>query len=176
MLKSVISVVAALLAATVSGKSAEANGATGGLRMAREEVNNAAMANQTVVPGDGWHIFKFTNVGYNATPSFVINNTASVVAAEYTDLYYVGDSFYMYVNGDVGASGTWMNSSSTANTTSNPDFAFASGLWSRGCVLLPQVLPGDAPNVITLSPLQSPFTGGAAAFRVLANVTSCPLL
>lgn len=174
MLKSVISVVATLLAATVSGKAAEANGADSGLRMARKEAN-AAIVDQVVVPGDGWHIFKFSNVGYNATPRFIINNTQSMVAAMYTDLYYVGDSFYMYVNGDVGASGKWMNTSSTANSTSNPDVAYASGLWSRGCVMLPQVLPGDGPNSVTLSPLQSPFTGGAAAFRVVANVTSCPL-
>lgn len=170
MFKSVLSMVATLLAATVSAKSADANGAVSGVRMAKKEAS-VAMVNQTITPADGWQLFQFTNVGYNSSTRFIINNTVPVIV-QYTDLYYVGDSFYMYVNDGPGASGKWMGMNSTALSTTNATFAFLNGSWSTGCLVLASVPPGGSPNSIVLGANESPFTGGAAALRVL-NGSSC---
>lgn len=163
--------VATLLAATVSAKSADANGAMGGLRMAKRDAA-VAMTNQTITPADGWQLFQFTNVGYNASTRFLINNSAPV-AVQYTDLYYIGDSFYMYVNDGIGGSGRWMGMNSTAMSTTNATFAYNSGLWSTGCLVLPAVNASNGLNSIILGANESPFTGGAAALRVVNNAT-CP--
>jgi len=116
-----------------------------------------------------WTNFPFENVGINSTSTFTFNATTSGVFL-ITDLFWIGDSFAVYMNGSYVGS-TCLVNNSTANTTTNPNVAYNQTpvLWSYHCFA---VIPGVTTYVI--SPNQSPFTAGVASVMILFNGTTCP--
>ena len=130
--------------------------------------SQAVSANVPLTPGV-WTNFEFGNVGINS--SSVFNYTALTSGVFLiSDLYWAGDSFALYMNESYVGS-TCLVNASTTNYTTNPHLAFnlTPVVWSYHCFA---VIPGL--TTYTISPNQSPYTGGVGAVMILFNGTTCP--
>lgn len=128
---------------------------------------DATPSTVTLTLDANWTLFQFGNSGTNVSTKFIVNS-ANVTSLLITDLYWVGDSFSIYVNDSVIGSSCLVEPN-TLMIAYDPTLAYLYGPWSGHCFVLP---PGQ--SIITVGVNQSPFTGGAAAIQALSTL-ACPL-
>ena len=142
---------------------------------------NASSAS-LLVPDAGWYCFGFLGVGSPAfdggpgycagtsyvgtagnTMTFDLTNPAQL---KVTDAGTPGDVFDVYVNSVLAFT---TSAPGTGNSTSNPDFAYASNYFSSGNMLL-----GSGSYAIDIFAAASPFGQGAAFIEVESTVIPIP--
>ncbi len=144
-----------------------------GLAVAGALVAGTSAHATTLTLDSGWQEFNFNQTGsvWSEDFTFTLLDTAYFAV---TDAYCAGDQFEFSVNGTVeGVTSTpFYDGSCTGPTaTFDPDFAFASPLWSSGEIEL-------GAGVYTLSGLAtlSPFGGGGAFVQLSSTSLGGPVI
>jgi hypothetical protein len=113
----------------------------------------------------GWTSFYFGDAGSTATPSpFSFTAPAGGAIVKATDAFLYGDRFELF---DFGTSLGMTSVPGIGVTTSDPDLAYDSPLYSKGVFFV-----GAGNHEITIVATNSPFNGGGAYFR--ADAASAP--